>query len=89
MDVLVPSSVVLHFKNHFISPVNNENPDDLEGKDATGPNSFYKVYQPVFERNKRFAVILPAPSLGEDDTPIDEVRDTKSVERLDTAEDHP
>ncbi|CAM9284857.1 unnamed protein product, partial [Sphacelaria rigidula] len=48
-------------------------PDDLEGKDATGPNSFYKVYQPVFERNKRFAVILPAPSLGEDDTPIDEV----------------
>lgn len=28
----------------------------------------------MFERNKRFAVILPAPSLGDDETPIDEVR---------------
>lgn len=48
--------------------------DELDGKDASGPDSFYKVYEPVFERNKRFAVILPAPSLGNDDTPIDEVR---------------
>eukprot|EP00752_Nemacystus_decipiens_P004036 g3695.t1 len=48
-------------------------PDELDGKDVTGPNSFYKVYEPVFERNKRFAVILPAPSLGDNDTPIDEV----------------
>lgn len=48
--------------------------DELDGKDASGPDSFYKVYEPVFERNKRFAVILPAPSLGDDDTPIDEVR---------------
>ncbi|CAM9187553.1 unnamed protein product [Scytosiphon promiscuus] len=48
-------------------------PEELEGKEATGPNSFYKVYEPVFERNKRFAVILPAPSLGDDETPIDEV----------------
>lgn len=48
--------------------------DDLDGKDTSGPDSFYKVYEPVFERNKRFAVILPAPSLGDDDTPIDEVR---------------
>ena len=47
--------------------------DELDGKDASGPDSFYKVYEPVFERNKRFAVILPAPSLGDDDTPIDEV----------------
>ncbi|CAN0055561.1 unnamed protein product [Ectocarpus sp. 12 AP-2014] len=48
-------------------------PDELEGKEVSGPTSFYKVYEPVFERNKRFAVILPAPSLGDDDTPIDEV----------------
>ena len=48
--------------------------DELDGKDVSGPDSFYKVYEPVFERNKRFAVILPAPSLGDDDTPIDEVR---------------
>lgn len=48
-------------------------PDELDGKDASGPDSFYKVYEPVFERNKRFAVILPAPSLGDDDAPIDEV----------------
>lgn len=48
--------------------------DELDGKDVNGPDSFYKVYEPVFERNKRFAVILPAPSLGNDDTPIDEVR---------------
>ncbi|CAM9889031.1 unnamed protein product [Ectocarpus sp. 6 AP-2014] len=47
--------------------------DELEGKEVSGPTSFYKVYEPVFERNKRFAVILPAPSLGDDDTPIDEV----------------
>ena len=48
--------------------------DELDGKDVSGPDSFYKVYEPVFERNKRFAVILPAPSLGDDDTPIDEVK---------------
>eukprot|EP00903_Cladosiphon_okamuranus_P019993 g18368.t1 len=48
-------------------------PDELDGKDVSGPDSFYKVYEPVFERNKRFAVILPAPSLGDDETPIDEV----------------
>ncbi|CAM9238591.1 unnamed protein product [Choristocarpus tenellus] len=48
-------------------------PDDQEGKDETGPRSFYNVYGPVFERNKRFAVILPAPSLGNADTPLDEV----------------
>lgn len=48
--------------------------DELDGKDVSGPDSFYKVYESVFERNKRFAVILPAPSLGDDDTPIDEVR---------------
>ena len=47
--------------------------DELDGKDASGPDSFYKVYEPVFERNKRFAVILPAPSLGDEDAPIDEV----------------
>ncbi|CAB1113452.1 unnamed protein product [Ectocarpus sp. CCAP 1310/34] len=47
--------------------------NELEGKEVSGPTSFYKVYGPVFERNKRFAVILPAPSLGDDDTPIDEV----------------
>ncbi|CAN0294568.1 unnamed protein product [Ectocarpus sp. 12 AP-2014] len=47
--------------------------NELEGKEVSGPTSFYKVYEPVFERNKRFAVILPAPSLGDDDTPIDEV----------------
>lgn len=49
------------------------NSDDLDGRDASGPNSFYNVYESVFERNKRFAVILPAPSLGADDAPIDEV----------------
>lgn len=47
--------------------------DEMDGKDASGPDSFYTVYEPVFERNKRFAVILPAPSLGDDETPIDEV----------------
>lgn len=53
--------------------------DELDGKDVSGPDSFYKVYEPVFERNKRFAVILPAPSLGDDDTPIDEVRNAGRV----------
>ncbi|CAN0067044.1 unnamed protein product, partial [Discosporangium mesarthrocarpum] len=48
-------------------------PDELEGKEETGPESFYHVYGPVFERNKRFAVILPAPSLGDAQTPMEEV----------------
>lgn len=47
--------------------------DELDGREPNGPDSFYKVYDAVFERNKRFAVVLPAPSLGEDDTPIEEV----------------
>lgn len=55
--------------------------DELDGKDASGPDSFYTVYEPVFERNKRFAVILPAPSLGDDETPIDEVRRRVLAER--------
>ena len=59
----------------FVLPVpSNYDADELDGKEASGPDSFYKVYEPVFERNKRFAAILPAPSLGDDDTPIGEVR---------------
>lgn len=68
-------AVVLRFCNVFVLMF----ADELDGKDVSGPDSFYKVYEPVFERNKRFAVILPAPSLGDDDTPIDEVTNKEGL----------
>lgn len=48
--------------------------DTIPTTDAcSNGQDFYKIYGPVFERNERFAVILPAPALGDDDAPIEEV----------------
>ncbi|CAM9588765.1 unnamed protein product [Phaeothamnion confervicola] len=44
-----------------------------EGAGADDPVAFFAVYGPVFSRNERFAVLLPAPPLGDADTPIEEV----------------
>ncbi|XP_057537559.1 uncharacterized protein LOC130815194 [Amaranthus tricolor] len=37
------------------------------------PQNFFKVFGPAFMRNSRWSVTQPAPSLGDDDTPLDEV----------------
>ncbi|KAF0716045.1 Aste57867_3057 [Aphanomyces stellatus] len=45
--------------------------------DAVGPKDkvfdFYALYGPVFERNARFSEVKPVPSLGDDETPLDDV----------------
>jgi len=38
------------------------------------PEKFYKLYGDCFKLNGRFAVKTPVPELGDDDTPIEEVR---------------
>ncbi|CAK9034707.1 DnaJ homolog subfamily C member 2 (Gliosarcoma-related antigen MIDA1) (Zuotin-related factor 1) [Durusdinium trenchii] len=49
--------------------------DDAIPSAMLGPDEdFYEVYGPVFERNARFSVKKPVPSLGDDGTAIDKVR---------------
>jgi curved DNA-binding protein CbpA len=38
------------------------------------PEKFYKLYGDCFKLNGRFAVKKPVPELGDDDTPIEEVK---------------
>jgi DnaJ family protein C protein 2 len=38
-----------------------------------GPHKFFKLFDPVFKRNARFAVKKPVPELGDMNTPIDQV----------------
>ena len=38
-----------------------------------GPHKFFKLFDPVFKRNARFAVQKPVPELGNLDTPIEQV----------------
>ena len=40
---------------------------------AKNPNKFFKLFDPVFKRNARFAVVKPVPELGNQDTPISDV----------------
>lgn len=40
---------------------------------AKGPHKFFKLFDPVFKRNARFAVTKPVPDLGDMDTPMDQV----------------
>ena len=39
-----------------------------------GPKKFFKLYDPVFKRNARFAVKKPVPEIGGEETPMPEVR---------------
>jgi hypothetical protein len=41
---------------------------------AKGPHKFFKLFDPVFKRNARFAVKKPVPELGDMDTPMPQVR---------------
>lgn len=45
----------------------------VQKKLAKGPHKFFKLFDPVFSRNARFAVVKPVPELGDMDTPIDQV----------------
>ncbi|KAG5187560.1 hypothetical protein JKP88DRAFT_207046, partial [Tribonema minus] len=47
--------------------------DTIPADDAGKNGDFFEVYGPVFSRNERFAVVVPAPPLGGDDAPIEEV----------------
>lgn len=40
---------------------------------AKGPHKFFKIFDPVFKRNARFAVQKPVPELGDMSTPLSEV----------------
>eukprot|EP01038_Epipyxis_sp_PR26KG_P015093 gene15093-20310_t len=40
---------------------------------AKGPHKFFKLFNPVFQRNARFAVQKPVPDLGDMETPITQV----------------
>ena len=40
---------------------------------AKGPHKFFKLFDPVFKRNARFAVKKPVPDLGDLDTPLPQV----------------
>lgn len=37
------------------------------------PQKFFKLFDPVFKRNARFAVVKPVPELGDPDTPMTQV----------------
>jgi DnaJ family protein C protein 2 len=47
--------------------------DSIPGDGAGRNGDFYTEFEPVFDRNERFAVILPVPKLGDDDAPIEDV----------------
>jgi DnaJ family protein C protein 2 len=40
---------------------------------AKGPQKFFKLFAPVFQRNARFAVKKPVPDVGDMDTPLNDV----------------
>jgi DnaJ family protein C protein 2 len=40
---------------------------------AKGPQKFFKLFGPVFQRNARFAVKKPVPDLGDMETPLNDV----------------
>jgi DnaJ family protein C protein 2 len=40
---------------------------------SQGTKQFCDLFRPVFERNARFATVKPAPSFGDENSPIDEV----------------
>lgn len=42
-------------------------------KMAKNPANFFKLFDPVFKRNARFAAVLPVPEIGDMNTPMDEV----------------
>lgn len=45
----------------------------VDKKMAKKKEYFYKIFEPVFKRNARFAAKKPIPSLGDDSTPMAEV----------------
>jgi len=51
-------------------PFDEDTPSFLERPSTF---TFYSQFGPVFDRNARFSSIQPVPSLGGEDTPIDEV----------------
>lgn len=53
-------------------PFDESIPGDKEGDSEA---TFFKVYGPVFQRNGRFSMNKPVPSLGDMKTPYDDVND--------------
>jgi len=47
--------------------------DKVDASLAKGPKKFFKLFDPVFKRNARFAVQKPVPELGDLATPIADV----------------
>lgn len=47
--------------------------EKVDEKMAKNPLKFFKLFDPVFKRNARFAVKKPVPDLGDMETPMDQV----------------
>ncbi|KAF6158564.1 hypothetical protein GIB67_040078 [Kingdonia uniflora] len=62
----------------FLDPVKRrvyDSTDDFDDEVPTDclPQDFFKVFGPAFMRNGRWSASQPVPSLGDDNTPIDDV----------------
>jgi DnaJ family protein C protein 2 len=48
--------------------------DDTIPPEEVDESKFYKLFNPCFERNKKWSVVENLPSLGDDNTPLDQVK---------------
>lgn len=52
---------------------NDHMPTSFRPKPEQGPDRFYRVFGPVFARQSKFSVQQPVPTLGDADTPYEQV----------------